>query len=625
MPAPQPLRILCVHGIGQHPVGGPWQREWCDAIEAPLARVAPSVRPEFEFVHYDALFQKHKVGLFDTIEALAKLTASGISAPFRARGLERGLTSSLRWTAGMVVKWVESDRFRRETRELLTARLRRFSDSHAGPPDVVLAHSLGSLVAYDTLTTVAGLDLTRTRLVTFGSQIANPFVSGQFLAGRIEVPKGLGAWTHLYNSEDAAFAAPIRLSDARFEQLTTFFDEPGMLDHSAPRYLAHPATQAGLWAGFGTSVAGGMRGFGAVAAPRRAARATPSRRRTSPRRRALLVGINEYAAPEDRLEGCVNDVFLMSSLLQESGYAAEDIRIVLDKRATAKGIRERLEWLLDGIEADDTEGDDAVERVFYYSGHGAQMPTYGQGDKVDRMDETLVPWDFDWSPEHALTDDAFHDLYAQLPYGLRFLTIFDCCHSGGMTRDGGPKVRGLTPPDDIRHRALRWNADVEMWQPRDLEPLNKDFLDRHTATVKSKARGAEQRAGRMTNRLGFSMSLRGLEDRAFTRRRAALGHKGPYMPLLLYACREDEVAMEYRHGAVSHGAFTYSLAKNVRNRRKAPRSAPPTFEALVKSVQGDLRALGYEQHPELAGPSVARKANVPFATGAVAGRRARRS
>lgn len=621
MPATKPLRILCVHGVGQHPPGGAWEREWCDVVAASLARVAPAVRPEFSFVYYDALFEKHAVGFFDTVEALAKLTASGIAAPFRSRGLERGLGSSLRWSAGMVVKWVESDRFRRETRELLSGRLARFSDAEPVPPDVVLAHSLGSLIAYDTLTSTAGLRLGGMRLVTLGSQIANPFVAGQFLAGRIEVPKGLGAWTHLYNSEDAAFAAPIRIADPRFEQLVTHFDEPGMLDHSAPRYLAHPAAESGLWADFGGPTGRKARGAGLASSAPRRARPSPARKSASPRRRALLVGINEYAAPEDRLEGCVNDVFLMSSLLQESGYEAEDIRVVLDKRATAKGIRERLEWLLDGI----TEDDEPAERVFYYSGHGAQMPSYGRGDKVDRMDETLVPWDFDWSPEHAITDDAFHDLYAQLPYGLRFLTIFDCCHSGGMTRDGGPKVRGLTPPDDIRHRALRWNEEVEMWQPRDLEPVNRAFLERHTASAKAKVRGAEPRAGRMTNRLGFSMSLRGLEGRAFTRRRAELRHKGPYMPLLLYACREDEVAMEYRHGAVSHGAFTYSLAKNVRNRRKAPRGAPPTFEELVKSVQSDLRRLGYEQHPELAGPSTTRRSIVPFATEKPARRRGARS
>lgn len=613
MAAKRRLRILNVHGIGQHPPGGEWEKEWSDAVRAPLARVAPDTEPVFEFVHYDDLFEKHSVGFFDTVEALAKLGASAVTAPFRARGMERGLSSTLRWTAGMVVKWVESDRFRRETRARLATRLARFTEEDPTPPDLVLAHSLGSLITYDTLTTLKDAPLAKARLVTFGSQIANPFVSGQFLAGRVEVPKGLASWTHLYNPEDAAFAAPIRLADARFEQLTTFFDEPGMLDHSAPRYLAHPAAEAGLWADFGAPASVSMRGLGAAPASPRRARPSATRK-TSPKRRALLVGINEYPNEEDRLEGCVNDVFLMSSLLQESGYAAEDIRVVLDKRATTKGIRDRLEWLLDGVDASDTEGDDPAERVFYYSGHGAQLPTYGAGDKVDRMDETLVPWDFDWSPEHAFTDDAFHDLYAQLPYGLRFLTVFDCCHSGGMTRDGGPRVRGLAPPDDIRHRALRWNAEVEMWEERDFAPTNEAFLDDHTERAREHRDGPRKElAGRMTTRLGYSMGLRGLDARAFGRRRKELGHRGPYMPLLVYACREDEVAMEYRHGAVAHGAFTYSFVKNVRDRRKGPAAGRrPTFEALVKSVRGDLAKLGYDQHPVLAGPTVARTAVVPF-------------
>lgn len=620
MSAPKPLRVLCVHGVGQHPPGGDWERAWCESVARPLARVAPGTEPVFAFVHYDDLFEKHRVGFFDTVEALAKLGASAITAPFRARGMERGLSSSLRWSAGMVVKWVESERFRRDTRARLAVRLARFTDQDPSPPDLVLAHSLGSLIAYDTLTTTMGAKLANARLVTLGSQIANPFVSGQFLAGRIAVPEAVGSWTHLYNPEDAAFAAPIRIADARFEQIVTHFDEPGMLDHSAERYLAHPAAEAGLWADFGVPSALAPRGTGAAT---RIRRVRPSAaRKPSVRRRALLVGINEYPDAKDRLEGCVNDVFLMSSLLQESGFAAEDIRVVLDRRATTKGIRERLEWLVDGVGEADTQGDAPVERVFYYSGHGAQMPSYGEGDRVDRMDETLVPWDFDWSLDHAFTDDEFHELYSQLPYGLRFLTIFDCCHSGGMTRDGGPKVRGLTPPDDIRHRALRWNAKVEMWQEREFEPTNKAFLDWQTRGTRPASRERGASPGRMTNRLGYSMCLRGLGDRAFTRRRDALGHKGPYMPLLVYACREEEVAMEYRHGAVSHGAFTYSFVKNLRDRRKGPvASRKPTFQALVDSVQKDLRKLGYEQHPLLAGPGVARAASVPFLAGKAARRR----
>ena len=35
---------------------------------------------------------------------------------------------------------------------------------------------------------------------------------------------------------------------------------------------------------------------------------------------------------------------------------------------------------------------------------------------------------------------------------------------------------------------------------------------------------------------------------------------GPYLPLIIEACGEDEFSYEYRHGATSHGAFTFSLA-----------------------------------------------------------------
>src|SRR5262249_1123066 len=119
-----------------------------------------------------------------------------------------------------------------------------------------------------------------------------------------------------------------------------------------------------------------------------------------PLHRALLVGINEYPKEQDRLSGCVNDVFLMSSVLQESGFDAEDIRVVLDERATAAAIRERLEWLLDGASAGD-------QRVFFYSGHGAQLPGYNTQGQVNHVDACLVPVDFAWSRETAITDDMF--------------------------------------------------------------------------------------------------------------------------------------------------------------------------------------------------------------------------
>jgi metacaspase-1 len=44
-----------------------------------------------------------------------------------------------------------------------------------------------------------------------------------------------------------------------------------------------------------------------------------------PKRRALLVSINGYPDPTHKLNGCVNDVYSVSALLQENGFLPEDI------------------------------------------------------------------------------------------------------------------------------------------------------------------------------------------------------------------------------------------------------------------------------------------------------------
>ena len=36
-----------------------------------------------------------------------------------------------------------------------------------------------------------------------------------------------------------------------------------------------------------------------------------------------------------------------------------------------------------------------------------------------KWNETLVPWDFDWSPETCIVDERIHALYSQLPYDTR--------------------------------------------------------------------------------------------------------------------------------------------------------------------------------------------------------------
>jgi hypothetical protein len=579
------IRVLCIHGVKRHPVGGAWEEEWSRAIEKGLRRVGTDVRAVPSFVHYDDLADAEDIDLWDCLEAVAKLLSSAVTAPFRRA---RGISDALRWTAGMVVKWVESERFRSRTRQRVVAQVESVR------PDAILAHSLGSLVAYDAYTHPDTRDrLSGTVLVTLGSQIANPFVSGQFLGGRILVPESASHWYHLFNERDMVFTEPIRLPDERFTQVDTPFDADGPADHAAEEYLQHEAASRVLW--------------WALANPdvrkrlsRRPRRALPDRVRRveTPRHRALLIGINDYPDPKDRLGGCVNDVFLVSSVLQEAGIEAENIRVVLDERATTQGIKDRIDWLLDELRPGD-------QRVLYYSGHGAQLPTYGPGERAERIKECLVPYDFDWSEEHAITDDWFQQLYAQLPYESEFLAAFDCCHSGGLTRAGLPRPRGLNPPDDVRHRALRWDSERDMWRDRELPSV----------LSRVPPRAAMPGADHSRDRLGHSMQLRSLSKPAYNRLRERLGHKGPYMPVLLYACRADELAYEYLHGSIPHGAFTFSFAKTLR-RETRERRRHPTYRRLVDLVADDMRGLGYDQRPTAAGPRAKLDAPVPFLAGA---------
>jgi hypothetical protein len=80
---------------------------------------------------------------------------------------------------------------------------------------------------------------------------------------------------------------------------------------------------------------------------------------------------------------------------------------------------------------------------------------------------------------------------------------------------------------------------------------------------RGRVRGTEGR----TYRIGRAVSLRGLPKPSLQSERRALRHKGPYLPIIIEACQEQQLSYEYRDGATSYGAFTFSLAKVLRETR----------------------------------------------------------
>jgi hypothetical protein len=586
------LTVLGVHGLGDHRASD-WTVKWPEAVRAAFPQMQ-GLELDFKFVTYDDIFEKTEISLAESVAALWKLTKSGVfSLGRRERGVVSEISERIKWTAGYVVAWVEDEGFKRQSRKRVLDAVREHK------PDVILAHSLGSLVTYNAFTHAdAEQDsirqlLARADYVTFGSQIANPFVVRNLTNGRVQ-PLAVRFWHHLFNIHDDVFTARISLPGvANFRQTETPFDDPGVADHAAESYFRQRPTIENVWRPIGAAALN-ARSFGSAPPAKARMAAAPDRKK----QKALLIGINDYPDPSQRLEGCINDVFTMSAVLQDCGFPPETIRTCLDGRATAEGILSRMKWLLD----DPKPGD---EIVFYYSGHGARIPEYGNHFEPDHHVESLVPWDFDWSPEKAISDDQIFSLYSQLPYDCRLVMIFDCCHSGGIHREGGMRPRGIAPPDDIRHRELKWDSKTGMWVSRDFARLDNKF------TPKKDLSAAYFGQDGATKRLGRASMLRGLSSAQYARlkRTDEMKARGPYLPVIIEACAEHEYSYEYRHGAASHGAFTYSLAAILRKEKTI------TFEGLVGKVKDQLAELGYAQVPSILGPNAILQHKVPYTAG----------
>ena len=593
------LRVLCVHGVGHGDADTAWRDRWRAVIAADVARQGNAAQwvVETEFATYDDLFEAYPLGPKEIAKAILRMTGGLIEGT--PGGAHRGLFDSLmsidetlRWTAGMAVQWIDHAALRDALCKRVGEHMDRFQ------PHLVAAHSLGSLISYDLMRRdVAAGNAQRHSgrvLLTFGSQIAHPAVLPVF-DGRVEplhdaAGNGVAHWYHLYNARDRVFTRPLPLADAQTTNLVADFDCPGdILNHDGGCYLGREEGQV-VW----SYLTARSRSMAKIAAQQEASVpqpfTAPAILRTRPStHRALLVGINAYPDPANRLEGCVNDTFLMSGVLQEYGFDAQDIRLLLDERATRNAMVDRMDWLVDGMRPNDV-------RVLFYSGHGTQIPSYGPLAEPDGMDESLVPYDFDWTGETAFTDKEFLKFYSQLPYASHFLGVFDCCHAGGMTR-GASRVRGLDPPDDVRHRSLRWSKDDQMWVPRDWVPKR----DRPNRLFSSDARKATDPRSRQLGQATLMRSKTLGVNRQQDRTRELYGHKGPYMPLLMYACGESELASEYEHGSVSYGAFSFVLARSLREMKQG--ASPQTLQSAVKATATQLSRLGYDQSPEMIGSS----------------------
>lgn len=271
------------------------------------------------------------------------------------------------------------------------------------------------------------------------------------------------------------------------------------------------------------------------------------------KRKALLIGINNYQRVGD-LGGCVNDVTNLRMILKQfGGFSNNDIRVIADSRATKSEIERRLGWLTTGAEPGDL-------LIMHFSGHGAQIRDRGEQDELsDDLDELICPFDMDWDGAFITDDELRRHLV--VPPGVALEVVLDCCHSG----EGQVTVGAAAPA----------SSNVPGRKARFLMPP-VDILSRH-----------EGEALRATRRLFRSR---------------------PASDLVLWSgCAEFQTAADAQIGGTDNGAFTFFLCQHLRESQ-----GRITRRELLARVRASLQQAGFPQIPELAA-SAGRAADVPFA------------
>jgi hypothetical protein len=266
-------------------------------------------------------------------------------------------------------------------------------------------------------------------------------------------------------------------------------------------------------------------------------------------RKALLIGINRYKVPGADLRGCVNDVNnLKSALIKFCGFSANNVKTLLDLRATKKNMQAGIERLIKGSKSGDV-------LVLHYSGHGSNVPDKS-GDEADHRDEILCPTDLDW--KDPLLDDWLRQAFDTVPEGVSLTVILDSCHSGTCTRI-------LQPPDS--------RDPVQRYLPSPWDLLAVESGRDLSGTVRKKLVPGDRVS-------------RGKADVV----------DAEIVEVLISGCRDTQTSADAYIAGTYNGALTYHLVKAITEKK-----GKLTYRELHTRTLALLRKGRYDQVPQLEG------------------------
>ncbi|HIK30841.1 MAG TPA: caspase family protein [Oscillatoriales cyanobacterium M4454_W2019_049] len=192
----------------------------------------------------------------------------------------------------------------------------------------------------------------------------------------------------------------------------------------------------------------------------------------TPRKLALLVGINDYTGAWPSLKGCLTDVEMQRQLLIHGfGFNESDIRVV-----TNASRNEILTAFEEHLIKQAKPGDVAV---FHFSGHGSRVIDLAC-NSIGGFNSTFVPID---SPIPANDEGTVNDIMGRSLFLLmsavqteNLTVILDSCHSGGGKR-GNFTVRSrpgseiFAPSETELEFQERIRLDYTNLSPEEVEEL----------------------------------------------------------------------------------------------------------------------------------------------------------
>ncbi|KAJ5716191.1 hypothetical protein N7493_008102 [Penicillium malachiteum] len=172
---------------------------------------------------------------------------------------------------------------------------------------------------------------------------------------------------------------------------------------------------------------------------------------------AVLIGVNFYRNPTNRLHGCVRDVRNIKPSLEADVRGTTIFTLTASNTPNSASdsptepedvwpTPDRVKQTLDHVILHRKEGDFVY---FHYSGHGAQVQSNVIDSSTDgNQDFALALVDTTNKESYLSGQELAQNIQLMVAKGLRVTVILDCCFSGSVPRHGstaGAVVRTVAP------------------------------------------------------------------------------------------------------------------------------------------------------------------------------------